>query len=126
MAKTSFNVRFNSKNINKLQTAGIKALEMTAEALHTEVLQAEVMPFDKGTLQGPQTFIDRSKAKDGKVSLVSNTPYARRLYFHPEYNFNHTNNKRAGGKWLDPWISGNKKRFCQETFSKFYKKEAGL
>lgn len=34
------------------------ALEQTAEALHTEVVNAEVMPFDVGTMQNDDTFVD--------------------------------------------------------------------
>ena len=34
------------------------ALEQTAEALHTEVVQAQVMPFDTGHLQNEDaTFV---------------------------------------------------------------------
>ena len=80
-------VRLNLPKIRQLTDAQITALEETAEAVHTAVEQAQVFPFDKGTLQGEATFLDRSQSKNGKVTIVSSTPYARRLYFHPEYHF---------------------------------------
>lgn len=57
----------------------------------------------------------------GKVSIVSDTPYARRLYFHPEYNFNKVENPNAGAKWFEPYIDGNKKDFATNAFMKFIK-----
>ena len=105
----------------------------TAEALHTEVVQAEVMPRDTGLLQNESTFVDTSLVDLGKVSIVSSTPYARRLYFHPEYNFHrgewfdetgksHGGNSNAGGLWLKPWIDGEHKDFCPETFERIYRR----
>lgn len=112
--------------IKKLTDAQAKALEMTAEALHTDVVQAQVMPRDTGHLQNESTFVDYAQSKSGTVTLVSQTPYARRLYFHPEINFRKTENANAQGKWLEDWISGTKKDFCKNAFAKFYKGEAGV
>lgn len=112
--------------IKKLLAAQITALEMTGEALHTEVVQAQVMPRDTGHLQNESTFVDYSQSKSGTVTLVSQTPYARRVYFHPEYNFRKVENANAQGKWLEPWISGKEKGFCKKAFSKFFKKVGGV
>ena len=71
-------IKLNMPRINQLTRAAVVALEQTAEALHTEVVQAQVMPFDTGNLQNESTFVDTSEASSGKVSLVSSTPYARR------------------------------------------------
>lgn len=80
-------VKLNMAKIHKLTRASVTALERTAEALHTEVVQAQVMPFETGHLQEDATFVDYSESSQGKVSLVTSTPYARRLYYHPEYKF---------------------------------------
>ena len=95
-------VKLNMPRIKQLTRAAVVALKQTAEALHTEVVQAQVMPFDTGNLQNESTFVDTSEASSGKVSLVSSTPYARRLYYHPEYQFQKYENPFAGGKWLEP------------------------
>lgn len=124
--KVSSQVKIYKGKVKQLTDAQIKALEMTAEALHTEVVQAQVMPRDTGHLQNDSTFVDYSKSKTGYVSLISQTPYARRLYFHPEYNFRKVENPNAQGKWLEPWISGAKKDWCRATFKTFYKLFGGV
>ena len=124
--KVSSQVKIFNWKVKQLTDAQIKALEMTGEALHTEVVQAQVMPRDTGHLQNESTFVDYSQSKSGLVSLISQTPYARRLYFHPEYNFSKVENPNAQGKWLEPWISGDEKDWCWETFKKFYKQFGGV
>lgn len=116
-------VRMNFARIKQLTQAAITALEKTAEALHTEVIQAQVMPFETGNLQDENTFVDYKDSKHGKVALVSSAPYARRLYYHPEYNFQTDENPFAGGEWYEPWLPGGiNQNFAKETFRKIYKK----
>lgn len=122
----SSRVRINTSRIRQLSSAAVEALEKTAEALHTEVVQAQVMPRDTGHMQNEQTFVDYSKSSQGKVSIVTSTPYARRLYFHPEYDFSTDENPNAQGKWYNPWIDGNRKNFCKDAFKQFYRRESGL
>lgn len=122
----SSTVKIYGNVINNLLQSQITALEQTAEALHTEVVQAQVMPRDTGNLQNTSTFVDRTRASGGTVSLVSSTPYARRLYFHPEYNFSKLENPNAKGMWLEDWITGDKKNFCKEEYAKIYKALTGV
>lgn len=120
-------VKMNFPRIKQLTQAAVTALEMTAEALHTEVVQAQVFPFDTGNLQNESTFVDYSEAKDGKVTLISSTPYARRLYYHPEYNFQTKENPNAKGHWYEDWESGGSKaNFAPKAFKQFYKKVGGV
>ena len=44
-------VKLNWPRIRQLSEAAVTALEQTAEAVHTEVVQAQVMPFDTGHLE---------------------------------------------------------------------------
>ena len=126
-----------------LTQAAIRALGHTAEALHTEVVQAQVVPRRDGALQNESFFCDESELQSGKVSLVHATPYARRLYFHPEYNFHrepweevrtdkdgkqhrltHEGNPNAKGKWFEDWAPGGSKAdFLPGTFAFFLRKE---
>lgn len=121
-----YTVKLNKGKLRQLSRAAATALEETAEALHTEVVQAEVMPKQYGDLQDTGTFVDTVDSQSGTVSLVTSTPYARRLYYHPEYNFRTSENRRARGKWLEPWIDGEKKGFCVKAFRELYRREAGL
>lgn len=126
MIKVTSKVNINNMQLKRLEGAALTALEQTAEALHTEVIQAQVFPRDTGNLQNESTFVDYTNASKGKVSLVSTTPYARRMYFHPEYKFSKDENPNARGKWYEPWISGKEKDFCRNTFKKLYKRAGGV
>lgn len=120
-------VKMNFPRIKQLTQAAVTALEMTAEALHTEVVQAQVMPFEAGNLQNESTFVDYSESRQGKATLVSSTPYARRLYYHPEYNFQTDENPFAGGEWYEPWLPGGVSQdFAKNAFKRFYKKVGGV
>mgnify|MGYP000054168967 FL=1 len=125
--KVTSTVKMNFPRIKQLTQAAVTALEMTAEALHTEVVQAQVMPFETGNLQNESTFVDYSESKQGKVTLVSSTPYARRLYYHPEYNFQTDENPFAGGMWYEPWMEGGvSQNFAKNAFKRLYKKVGGV
>ena len=120
-------IKIDQGKIRKLTRASIRALEKTAEAVHTEIVQTQVMPRDTGALQNESTFVDYSNSSQGSCSIVSDTPYARRLYYHPEYHFQKYENPFAGGKWFEPWLPGGvSSGFCREAFKKFYKKAGGV
>ena len=114
-------VELNISVLNMLDGAQYEALAQTGDATLTELRDRQVMPFDTGNLQNDSTFVDDSQ-KD-KVSIVSSTPYARRLYFHPEYNFRRGNNANAGGKWFDSFLNDD---FIRDAYSKLLKRLGGL
>ena len=120
-------LRLNMPNINRLNDAQIKALEKTGEALHARVVQAQVVPFRTGNLQNESFFVDYSQSREGRVVLSHSAPYARRLYFHPEYNFSKAENPNAQGKWFSPWIKGgNEDDYAIRRFKEFLRSEANL
>lgn len=143
--KVTSTVKMNFPRIRQLNAAAVKALEMTAEALHTEVVQAQVMPRDTGAMQGEKTFIKAgetitatykdgstatntiTKAQNGKVSIITASPQARRLYYHPEYHFQKDENPNAGGEWYKDWLPGGKNAdFAQKAFNRIYKRIGGV
>lgn len=127
MIKVSSKVKLNMPKIKHLTQAQVTALEMTAEALHTEVVQAQVVPFATGNLQNESTFVDYSDSSKGKVSIVSSTPYARRLYFHPEYHFSKDENPNAKGKWYTDWLPGGSKAdFAVKAYKEIYRRLTGI
>lgn len=131
-------IKLNLPVLKQLDTAQQTALRNTTDALLRQIKNSQVMPFDTGNLQNEITFADYANLAEGETKIVSSTPYARRLYFHPEYKFHravwvdkdgkkHGANKNAGGKWLAPWLKGGtRQNFCQKAFARFYKQEAGL
>lgn len=100
---------------DKMQQSLIK----TADAVKTDVMKSQTMPFDSGAMQNRSTFVDDSDADKGDVRIVSDTPYARRLYFHPEFKFSKTANPNAGGQWFEPYINGEKKEQVKAAFERF-------
>jgi len=124
MANRRSRVTLFRRSVQQLTEVQTAALEKTVEALHAEVQQAQVMPRDTGALQNEKTFVDKTNAKNGKVLLVSEGPYARRLYYHPEYNFHKEENPDAKGRWLEDWMPGGRKEdFVQETFAENLRRE---
>lgn len=116
MSKIKVNWNFGA--VRQVEQAVATALEQTAQAVITDVVDEQVMPMDTGTLQNGSTFVETSESSTGVVGIISDTPYARRLYYHPEYNFRTSENKNAGGKWFQPWIDGDKKEFAADAFAK--------
>ena len=114
-------IELNTGVLNMLDDAMYDAMAMAADATLTELRDRQVMPYDMGNMQNDNTFVDDSQ-KD-KVSIVADTNYARRLYFHPEYNFKRGNNARAGGKWFYSFLNDD---FIASAFAKLMKQIGGL
>lgn len=136
---------FYPNALRDIDRAAARALEMTAEAVHTEVVQAQVIPRDTGVMQNDRTFIKAGEtvsaeypsgatatntitnASGGKVEIIMSSPQVRRLYFHPEYDFSKDENPNAQAHWFDPWMDGGENAdFVLNTFAKFLKQGAGL
>ena len=124
--KVSSTIKLNEAKLKELTRQQYVRLAQTADALITDIRDEQLMPLDTGNLQNDSTFLDDSQKEQGRVSVVSSTPYARRLYYHPEYNFRTTNNRNAGGKWFEPYISGNKSDFIVNAFKDLFKRNGGL
>lgn len=114
------NIKLDNQKIAKLEEAYLKALEMTAEAILSDIRTSAVVPKDTGELER-SGFVDLSDIKNAIARIVFDTPYARRLYWHPEYNFRTDKNVNAKGKWMEDYLSGEKKQFVIDTYSKFLK-----
>lgn len=112
-------VKLNRKNIDSISREAMISLIETADATKSDLVQSKTMPFDTGALQNRSTFVDKTDSAKGIVSIVSDTPYSRRLYYHPEYRFKTDKNQNAGGLWFEPYINGNKNKFCQNAFARF-------
>lgn len=121
-------VELNMANINAIEKKFQRAIRFTAEEVKEDLKQSQTIPFGEddpekhykgGNLQNDQTFVDTSKLANNEVYIVSDTPYARRLYFHPEFDFYKGKNPNAGAKWFKPYISGNKKKFVEDKVVEF-------
>lgn len=146
MIRVSSKVNLNMPKLRQLDQASVTALEQTADLLHGEIVHARIVPRKDGALQGESFFVDMSHSASGQVRLVHATPYARRLYFHPEYDFRkgpweeewtdkqgkkhhltHEGNPNAKGLWFEDYEAGGKyEDFCKKAFETIYRRLAGL
>lgn len=90
------------------------ALAETAGDIIADVQAAGTMPFESRHLQNEATYADTADKDNGLVRLVSDAPYAARLYYHPEYQFSKEVNAEAGGYWFQPYIDGDKSEMIVE------------
>ncbi len=118
------NVKMNHAALGRLSNAQKQALEMTTEAVKSDVTLSGTVPKETGE-QERSASIDTSKIGKGQTRLSYDTPYARRLYWHPEYNFRTDKNANAQGKWLQTYIDGPKRNFAKNAFKKLYRKLTG-
>lgn len=88
----------------KLDTPAIEGKVMEAVdkaqfALDQQVLKDSnyFIPKDTGELE--RSGVRFSRPGEGHVEW--NTPYARRLYYNPQYNFSTDSNENARGLWFE-------------------------
>ena len=116
----------------KLDAAAIKMIKNAAkgaacealEAVYSDLERSHTMPFDNGDMQNNETFV-AFNLDENAATLITGSPQARRLYYHPEYNFQRGKNANAGAAWLDPYINGDKKDFVKTEFAKALEKRLG-
>lgn len=141
-------IELDSKAIAELTQAMKRAAQSTIHQLDEHLKNnAMTMPFDGGNMQNGGTYVrvlkdgttkqgatvkgnevvDLSEGDTIHIALTNDAPQARRLYYHPEYNFQQTGNPDAGAYWLAPYLEGGEKEdFVKDTYSAILKKEAGL
>lgn len=115
-------VTFNIKNINRINDISKLALVDTAEAIKTDLIQSQTMPFDTGTMQNDSTYVDDKRIIKGIARIVSDTPYARKVYFDPEINIKQVKNPNAKQYWFEDYISGEKKNFPIKYYQQMLKR----
>ena len=116
-------VKINRHAIKHITQAAAEALVETAAVLQDEIVRAAVVPRDTGALEDEKFFIDTSEVDNGRVALMHEGPYARRLYYHPELKFDKTENSNAQGEWFKPWVDGDEKDRVRELFAEKLKEE---
>ena len=113
-------VKLDNDKLDNITEAHIKSLEMATESLKTDIITSAVVPKDTGELER-SCFVNLDNVDEGVTHISFDTPYARRLYWHPEYNFRTDKNTDAQGKWMDAYINGDKDDFIKNAYSRFLK-----
>lgn len=96
MIDFNVNVKIDENKIGKRID---RAIDKAQFALDNQILKDSnyFIPFDRGDLL--DSSITHSEIGQGQ--LVWLTPYARRLYYNPQYNFSTDRNPNAGGLWFE-------------------------
>ena len=97
-------------NVNQvLKKRGLEEGGAVQQFIDTQCLQLsndKFVPFDQHTLIESGNI----NTKIGSGEVMWRTPYARRLYYHPEYDFSTEKNPQAGGYWFERMKQQYKKR----------------
>lgn len=101
-------IKIDRKAIRKMEEKANQALATTALVLQDDMREEMIIPRATGSLQNERFYVDTSEQNIGRVRLIFRGPYARRLYFHPEFNFRRDINPNAQGLWMRPWMRGGK------------------
>lgn len=115
-------ITFNTKNINMVNDIAKKSLLDTAEAIKTDLIQSQTMPFDTGVMQNDSTYVDDKRIIKGIARLVTDTPYARKVYFDPDINIKQVKNPNAKQYWYEDYISGGKKNLPIKYFQQMLRR----
>lgn len=115
-------ITYNTKNINMINEVARLTLLDTAEAVKTDLIESQTMPFDIGTMQNDSTYVDDKRIIKGIARLVTDTSYARKVYFDPEITIHQDKNPNAKQHWFDDYISGEKKNLPIKYFQQMLRR----
>ena len=107
-----FDTRLDLADLNTvLERRGLTPGGMVQKVVDLAVLRYcdPKVPFDTGALKG--SAITSSAIGDGL--LVYATPYARRLYYHPEYSFQDAPDR--GAYWFERAMAEHKEAVLREA-----------
>lgn len=74
-------IKLDYNAIRKIEQAAKASAADTLEVLYKDLVDSQTMPFDTGDMQNNQTFVEST---DTGAVLITGSPQARRLYYHPE------------------------------------------
>ena len=114
-------ITLNTKNIKEINEENATALAKTAEAIKTDLIQSQTMPFDIGYMQNDSTYVDDKKVIKGCAKIIVDAPYARKVYFDPEITIKTDKNPNAKQYYFEDYMTGDKRNLAIKYFQKFMK-----
>lgn len=111
--KVHVSVKLDPGKLNQIQEAIEPSIQQAVAAVKSDIVSSQVVPKETGELERNSFMKKKSRSK---YKIVYDTPYARRLYWHPEYDFRTDKNQNAKGLWLQEYIDGDKKDFFKNAF----------
>jgi hypothetical protein len=95
-------INFRSKTT--FDTLKLKRKQKMSQEVAQYALDEQVLKDSNYFAPQQETYLIRSGAlhsRVGKGHIEWRTPYARRLYYNPQYNFSKDKNPNAGGLWFE-------------------------
>jgi hypothetical protein len=132
----SVKVKINRDAIARLNKAKERALELTAEAMLSDIKSRAVVPKDIGDLE-QSGIVDKGQISTKFIAaIVFDTLYARRWYYnlsfvdkngkeHQPATFQRTQNVNAQDHWMDYYLDGEGKQWVIDTYCEFLRQESG-
>lgn len=115
-------ITYNIKNIDMINEMAKLALVDTTEAVKTDLIQSQVMPFDTGAMQNDSTLVDDKRIMKGIAKIVVDTAYSRKVYFDPEIHVKQGKNPNAKQYYFDDYTVGSKKDLPMKYFKQHLKR----
>ena len=116
----------------KLQRDVQASVNATAEAIATDLKTSGTMPYavdDRGAAPGAlqaSVAVEYAAGNSRTAKVTTQAPYARKLYYHPDFNFEQGANSKAQGFWYGQYMrKGNKRSFAKDVFSREMKARRG-
>ena len=106
----------NNRAMSQFMGKARAALAATAEHVRADLAASGTMPIESGHLQNEATTVCTRDLRQGRAAIVSDTVYARRKYFNPQFDFDRSVNVQAGGRWFDTYLSGGKRGMVRDEF----------
>lgn len=120
--KVNVKVELYQDKIRHLQDAIEPSIQQAVEAVKSQIVSDQVVPKEHGDLERSAFMRKKSRTK---YQIVYDMPYARRLYWHPEYNFRTDKNLNAKGIWMQDYVDGDRKDFFKKVFRARFKANTG-
>lgn len=110
-----------------------ESLAETAVDVKNDLVASKSLPHGEDTngkhepgLLQASTQVDLSQISKSKASIVSDTEYAGRLYYHPDFTFDKGVNSNARAFWFHQYMSRGKRRhFAPRSFAQHMKAKVG-
>lgn len=105
-------IKLDEAALARLDGAAKAAALETVEAVKTDLVSSQTMPFDTGAMQGSLHTEQFDAADESHTVLQTDGPAGPAAVFSSEYNFQRGKNPNAGAAWYGPYEAGGaKERF---------------
>lgn len=111
--KINVSVKLDPGKLRDIQEAIEPSIQQAVAVVKSDIVSGQVVPKETGELERSVFMKKKSRSK---YRIIYDTPYARRLYWHPEFNFRKDKNQNARGLWLQEYIDGDKKDLFKTAF----------